>query len=410
MTQTNSTSRTLAYAVWIIGSIFYAYQYVIRVMPNIMIDDIMNQFGIGALAFGQFSGVYYLGYSLLHLPVGIMLDRFGPKKVMSACILLTVIGLTPLLYAEHWIYPIAGRFLIGLGSSAAILGIFKIIRMSFSEKQFPRMLSFSVMIGLMGAIYGGVPVSAMRESLGYHTVIQLMALGGVILAAVTYWIVPDIKGEPGQSVMADVKEVLSNKRVILTCIFAGLMVGPIEGFSDVWATVFLKQVYGYEGAIAAGMPSMIFMGMCFGAPVLNFIAEKLGYLVTIVSAGAVMFLCFFLLLNAEVHSSIVAVNFVIVGVCSAYQILAIYKASTYVKENVAGLATAVANMIIMIFGYGFHTVIGGVVNYMGGTQVTAALVYGVAVVPIALLIGTVGFIALSRADAKESKQVSYPKA
>lgn len=395
-------SKTLAYAVWIIGSIFYAYQYVIRVMPNIMIDDIMTQFGIGALAFGQFSGVYYLGYSLLHLPVGIMLDRFGPKKIMSACILLTVIGLTPLLYAEHWIYPIAGRFLIGLGSSAAILGIFKIIRMSFSEKQFPRMLSFSVMIGLMGAIYGGVPVSAMRESLGYQTVIQLMALGGLILAAVTYWIVPDIKGESGQSVMADVKEVLSNKRVILTCIFAGLMVGPIEGFSDVWATVFLKQVYGYEGAIAAGMPSMIFMGMCFGAPVLNFIAEKLGYLATIVSAGAMMFLCFFLLLNAEVHSSMVAVNFAIVGVCSAYQILAIYKASTYVQENVAGLATAVANMIIMIFGYGFHTVIGFVVNYMGGTHETAALVYGVAVIPAALLIGTVGFIALSKSEAKQA--------
>ena len=402
MTETNSTSRTLAYAVWMIGSIFYAYQYVIRVMPNIMIEDIMNQFGIGALAFGQFSGVYYLGYSLLHLPVGIMLDRFGPKKVMSACILLTVVGLAPLLYAEHWVYPIAGRFLIGLGSSAAILGIFKIIRMSFSEKQFPRMLSFSVMIGLMGAIYGGVPVSVMRESLGYHTVIELMALGGVALAAITYWIVPDMTSAPGQSVMADVKEVLSNKRVILTCVFAGLMVGPIEGFSDVWATVFLKQVYGYEGAIAAGMPSMIFMGMCFGAPVLNFIAEKLGYMATIVSAGAMMVLCFFILLNAEIHSSMVAVNFVIVGVCSAYQILAIYKASTYVKEGVAGLATAVANMIIMIFGYGFHTVIGGVVNYMGGTHVTAALIYGIAVVPTALLIGTVGFIALSRSDAKQA--------
>ncbi len=396
------TSRTLAYAVWIIGSIFYAYQYVIRVMPNIMIEDIMTQFGIGALAFGQFSGVYYLGYSLLHLPVGIMLDRFGPKKVMSACILLTVIGLAPLLYAEHWVYPIVGRFLIGVGSSAAILGIFKIIRMAFSEKQFPRMLSFSVMIGLMGAIYGGVPVSAMRETLGYETVIQLMALGGLVLAAVTYWIVPDIKGEPAQSVLADVKEVLSNKRVILTCIFAGLMVGPVEGFSDVWATVFLKQVYGYEGAIAAGMPSMIFMGMCFGAPVLNFIAEKAGYLATIISAGAMMFLCFFLLLNTEIHSSMVAVNFAIVGVCSAYQILAIYKASTYVNESVAGLATAVANMIIMIFGYGFHTAIGGVVNYMGGIHETAALIYGVAVIPVALMIGTVGFFALSKAEAKQS--------
>jgi predicted MFS family arabinose efflux permease len=401
-----STSRKLAWAVWIVGSIFYAYQYILRVMPSIMIQDIMDQFGIGALTFGQFSGVYYLGYSLIHLPIGIMLDRFGPKKVMTGCILLTVAGLMPLLFAEHWIYPIAGRFLIGIGSSAAILGVFKIIRMSFTERQFPRMLSFSVVIGLIGAIYGGVPVSAMRESLGYDAVIQLMALAGVVLAAITYLVVPDIKAAPTQSAIADIKQVLSNKKVILTCLFAGLMVGPIEGFSDVWATVFLKQVYGFEGAIAAGMPSMIFMGMCIGAPILNLIAEKCGYLLTIISAGIVMSVCFFFLLSTHIDATLLGLNFGLVGVASAYQILAIYKASTYVKEEVAGLTTALANMIIMIFGYGFHTAIGGIVNHMGGTQESEALIYGVSVVPIALVLGTVGFIVLLRSEKSPALEPS----
>src|ERR1700674_3160592 len=95
-----STSRSVAWVIWIIASVFYAYQYIISVMPNIMLDDIMQQFGISAATFGQFSGVYYIGYSLMHLPVGIMLDRFGPKKVMSGCILLTVAGLMPLLFAD----------------------------------------------------------------------------------------------------------------------------------------------------------------------------------------------------------------------------------------------------------------------------------------------------------------------
>src|ERR1700724_560918 len=101
---------------WVIGSIFYAYQYILRGMPNIMLEDIMQQFHIGAATFGQFSGVYYIGYSLMHLPVGIMLDRFVPRKVMRACILVTVVGLLPLIFAEHWMYPIAGRLLIGMGS------------------------------------------------------------------------------------------------------------------------------------------------------------------------------------------------------------------------------------------------------------------------------------------------------
>lgn len=93
-----STSRVIAWFVWIIASIFYAYQYILRVMPSIMMNDITAQFHIDATVFGQFSGVYYLGYSLMHLPIGILLDRFGPRKIMTLCILLPVVGLLPLLF------------------------------------------------------------------------------------------------------------------------------------------------------------------------------------------------------------------------------------------------------------------------------------------------------------------------
>ena len=92
MNSSLSNSRIITWMIWIVASLFYAYQYVLRVMPNIMLNDIMQRFHIDAATFGQFSGVYYLGYSLMHLPVGIMLDRFGPRKIMSACILFTVLG------------------------------------------------------------------------------------------------------------------------------------------------------------------------------------------------------------------------------------------------------------------------------------------------------------------------------
>lgn len=395
MTSSLSKSRMIVWTVWMIASVFYAYQYILRVMPNIMLDDIMSQFHINAATFGQFSGVYYIGYSLMHLPIGIMLDRYGPRKVMTACILLTVVGLLPLIFADHWIYPIAGRALIGMGSSAAILGVFKIIRMTFSEARFPRMLSLSVTIGLIGAIYGGGPVSYMREVFGYQTVIQFFAVCGVALAGATYWIVPNIKSTQQSTMMADIKEVLSNNRVIWSCLFAGMMVGPLEGFADVWGTVFLKQVYGFDSTLAASFPSMIFIGMCFGAPVLSLIAEKVGsYLATIIGAGIIMAVSFLFLLTSHLAPSLISVSFVLVGICCAYQILAIYKASTYVREEVAGLTTAVANMIIMIFGYAFHTLIGGMVTIMGGPTVSEALVYGVAVIPVSLAIGTVGFVLL----------------
>src|SRR5262245_35811352 len=130
--------------MWMLASFFYAYQYVLRVLPNIMMFDILARFHIDAAIFGQYSGLYYIGYAGMHIPVGIMLDRYGPKRILPLCMLLTVVGLLPLLYAEHWIYPSLGRLMIGMGSSAAILGVFKIIRMSFKEERFTLLLGFSV--------------------------------------------------------------------------------------------------------------------------------------------------------------------------------------------------------------------------------------------------------------------------
>ena len=226
MISSQTHSRTIAWTIWIIASVFYAYQYLLRVMPNIMLEDIMRQFNIGAATFGQFSGIYYIGYSLMHMPIGMMLDRFGPKKVMTGCILLAVIGILPLAFTHHWLYPIVGRLLVGMGSSAAILGVFKIVRMTFNEKQFPRMLSLSVTIGLMGAIYGGAPVSAMLNALGYQSLVVIFALSGVVLAAVTYVLVPNERSVTESTVFSDIREVLGNKRVVFSCLFAGLMVGP----------------------------------------------------------------------------------------------------------------------------------------------------------------------------------------
>lgn len=391
-----SITRVAAWGMWIIASLFYAYQYILRVMPNIMLDNFIQQFHIDTAVFGQFSGVYYLGYSLMHLPIGIMLDRFGPRKVMTGCILLTVIGLLPILFAEHWVYPMIGRALIGMGSSAAILGTFKIIRMAFKEQLFTRMLSFSVTIGLIGAIYGGGPVGYLCNTLDYKIVVQIFALFGILLAALTYFIVPEMEENTySNSIVQDIKRVLTNRQIISLCFLSGLMVGPLEGFADVWGSAFIKQVYGFDPTLSSYLPSMIFIGMCFGAPVLSFIAEKANnYLAVIIGSGIAMMLVFLALISQQLTETTMIVGFILVGVCCAYQILAIYKASTYLPEQVAGITTAIANMIIMSFGYAFHTMIGLLINTFGGPSVSSAFIYGLSVIPITLALAVIGFFAL----------------
>lgn len=398
-----SSSRSLVLCAWMVASLFYAYQFILRVMPNIMLADITSQFDIGAAEFGQFSGAFYLGYCLFHIPIGILVDRFGPKKVMSGCILLTVIGSLPVIFAETWAYPVLGRVLIGIGSSASVLGAFKIIRIGFKPEHFTRMLSITVTIGLLGAIYGGLPVGYMVEAMGHKTVVAIFASVGVAFAIAAYFMVPEIDSEESNtSIWSDLKTVLSNKKVLFIAFMAGLMVGPMEGFADAWGSEYLKKVYGFEGQLANSLTSMIYIGMCF-APLLSRIAEKTGqYIGTIAMAGILMFASFTALELGFANKSSLMVSFFITGICCAYQILAIYKASTYVPEHVSGLTSAITNMIIMSFGYVFHSSIGFVIAHFEAAGDANAFVYGISIIPATLLVGAAGFMGLFYLEKRQA--------
>ena len=407
-----------AWIMWALASLFYAYQYVLRVLPNIMMPEIMEKFHIDAGIFGQFSGLYYIGYAGMHIPIGIMLDRFGPRVVMALSIILTIIGLVPLIYTDVWIYPSIGRALIGMGSSGAILGVFKVIRMGFPERHFTRMLGISVTIGLLGAIYGGQPVNYLLTIFGWERVLEVISIVGIMLAALTYISIPKHITQEAQSlnIWQDIKSVLTNSKVLAICLLGGLMVGPLEGFADVWGTEFLKSVYNFEDSIASTLPSFIFFGMCFGAPFLSYIADKTqAYYEVIAISALVMGVGFIMVLTGSLSATMLMIVFSIIGVMCAYQIPVIYKASTQVEEKVVGLTTACANMIIMFFGYFFHSSIGQLMDRFWDGQIIngapvyngEAFTYALAVIPVGLAIGGIGFVLLRQFDTK-TKLTSLP--
>lgn len=399
--------------MWSLASFFYAYQYVLRVLPNIMMSDILTKFHIDAFIFGQYSGFYYIGYAGMHIPVGIMLDKYGPKWVLPFCMLLTVFGLLPLLYAEHWIYPSLGRVLIGMGSSAAILGVFKIIRMSFPEDKFAFILGCSVTIGLLGAIYGGQPVNYLMHVFGWQQVLLAVIGVGILLAIATFFAVPKQEVSNTYGWVKSVKEVLTNPQVVMVCLFAGCMVGPLEGFADVWGKEYLKEVYKLNESLAASLPSLIFFGMCFGSPVLTWIVGKTkAYYGSLILSAVVMGGAFALLLTGQLSVSVLTVLFATVGVFCAYQILAIYKASTYCSEQLISLTTACANMIIMIFGYVFHSLIGKMMLVQWDGKVTAAGIpyydahiytNALMVIPVGLFIGAIGYTWLGTMGKRQAR-------
>ncbi|MGN7661709.1 MAG: MFS transporter [Anaplasma sp.] len=385
---------------WFSVAMFYALQYIFRVMPNTLASEIVERFGVGVFSLGQFSGLYYAGYTLAHIPLGVLIDRYGPKKVVPVCMIMTLLGAVPMLF-NSWTLVQIGRVMTGVGSAAAALSIFKVSTMYFGEK-FARMTSVALIIGLLGAMYGGMPLLTLVERFGWSNVFTVFIAVGCISAMFAAWVLFDVEGATRRgSIPEQIKGVLCNKQLIVISLFGGFMIGPLEGFADGWATTFLSEVCRIDQKSAAILPSTIFVGSCLGSFILCYIFEKSRDAWNIIIyCGIFSILAFAALLTGRCGTGVSTFALLlVVGFCSAYQCVTVLKAIGYVGKESAALATATSNMMIMIFGYFFHTAITFSIDshWKGEVPVeygSDLLVKSMLVIPLGTLVGTIGFMLL----------------
>ncbi|QIT36239.1 MFS transporter [Wolbachia endosymbiont of Brugia pahangi] len=396
------------FLIWLLASLFYAYQYILRVIPNIIAPELITKFNISIADIGQFGGLYYIGYTFAHIPVGFALDRFGPKFVLPICVVLTFVGTLPLIYFDEWYYLTFSRIIVGVGSSASAIGIFKIASTYFSQKKSAKMASLSIIVGLLGAIYGGLPLNFLFNKFGWDYVIYVFSTFGCLLALLLFFITPNNSTEKNVSgnVFQDLKTVLFNKHIILISFFSGLMVGPLEGFADGWAKAFLCEVYQMTGDLASLLSSLMFIGMGAGSFFLAYFLERHPnrHYEAIIACSLAMIASFLLLFAQAGGLYVVLPTLLIIGFASGYQVIAIYKAISYVDNSLVGLTTAVSNMIIMVFGYFFHTGIAKIVDLCWDrTVIQGNPVYGsellikaISIIPICLLLAVFWFVWLKK--------------
>jgi predicted MFS family arabinose efflux permease len=393
-------------------SLFYAYQYLARILPTVIMPDLMEKFQIGATHAGSYNGIYYIGYVLIHIPLGIILDHFSSKKVIPVCIFFTSIGVVPLVYSDSWILSSIGRFTTGVGAAGAALGGFKLIRLYFGEKRFTRVLGYMVTFGLIGAAFCGAFLATSKKLFGWEDTTVMMIVLGLFLAVFSYIIFPNnIKANAEKIsikiILEDLKYILSKKEVCTISIMGGCLIGVLEGFSDAWGVEFLKQVYYLSEETAARINSCVIFGMAAGLIILGYLSEKLkSYYGLVIASAAAMLVAFLLVLTGHMNNiPLLYMLFFIMGIGCAYQLLVISKVALSVPPDHTSLTAAVVNMIMMSFGYLFHTSIGIIMDMtwdgkmtQKGAHIYKAInyQYSLSIVAVGLFLGAIFFILYSK--------------
>ena len=383
------------WASWCMLILFYSYQYILRVIPNILLPLMGDVDGV---IFGQFSGVYYTGYALAHMPLGILVNRYGLKKIFPWAVIISAIGIYPIIYAETWTARLIGRALTGVGSSFAPIAAFYLLSQILPPKKFTKLFSIMLSIGLIAAIYAGAPLAYMMEQFDKNNVLLFLMIFGIAFGCISILVLQ--KESPNHEInISAVWQVIAHPKVLLIGLSCGLMIGTLEGFPDAWGALFLTKKYGLSTVDAAQVTSFIFLGMFVGCPLCSWIAARKEnyYLKTLAAVGALNSILFFFVLSfGDISYIALGIIFAIMGVCCGYQVPALYAGSKVVSPKVASLASTVVNMIMMSFGHIIHSIIGFSVEHLGGVESLRALNDSLFVIPITGFFGFFIFAKLSR--------------
>ena len=358
-------SNYLPYLMWLFPLLFFSYQFILRLWPGLMMHQIMEQFSIDASHFGLIAAFYYYGYSSMQIPVAILLDRFGAKYIVFVFAVLCGIATVLFTYSSNWYFACLSRFLIGAGSAVGFLGVSKVISEWFPTSQYTRMIGFSFTVGLMGAIYGGKPLSLLIETYHWKQVALSLSIVSVVIGCAAYLVLrsPPNKGldklNEDSFKMSHFKTLLSSPAIWLLAIANLLMVGALEGFTDVWGVPYLMAAYSISKNNAAQLVSFVFFGMLCGGPFLAMCSKKLGNYPVIALCGFGMMIAFaLLLLNTHYHWWYLACLFFGIGVMCCYQVIVFSAGASLVQTQYLGVTIAFLNSINMLGGSFFHTMIG----------------------------------------------------
>lgn len=401
---TSFKNKTTALFMWVLPLTFFAYQFILRLWPGLSMQQIMGQFSIDASYFGMLAAFYYYGYSGMQIPVAILLDRFGARRIIP--LFAIICGASTLLftYTDNFYLALLSRFLIGAGSAVGFLGISKVVSEWFPKEQYAKMIGFSFTFGLMGAIYGGKPTTLLIEQYGWQNVSLFLGTTSIVIAIALYLVLrsptkEQVIVQQEELKLSNLKSTLTSPLIWLLAIANLLMVGSLEGFADVWGVPYLMTSYNFAKSDAAGLISFIFFGMLFGGPLLALLSKKFGNYPIIACCGVGMAFAFLILLNSSIYNPIMlSCLFFTVGVMCCYQVLVFAAGSELVSTATLGITIAFLNSINMLGGSFFHTLVGNTMDFFfngaideHGVRVydLTAYQYALSVIPLCSLVGVI---------------------
>ncbi|MGD8790631.1 MAG: MFS transporter, partial [Burkholderiales bacterium] len=173
----------------------YFLSYLYRSVNAVISTDLIDEFGLSANALGLLTSAYFLGFAALQIPIGLMLDRVGPRRTNAMLLLVAGSGALVFSTAQGLAGLLAGRALIGIGVAACLMSSIKVFTLWFPLERLPALTGRMMFIGGLGAISATAPVEAALRITDWRGLFLVLGVATFIASTVVFMCVPEKRGE-----------------------------------------------------------------------------------------------------------------------------------------------------------------------------------------------------------------------
>jgi predicted MFS family arabinose efflux permease len=255
----------------------YYISYSYRSLNAILGPRIAAEFGLNAADLGLLTSVYFLGFGLVQIPCGVLLDRYGPARVDAVLLVLAACGAA--LFASAHSFPalVLGRALIGIGVSVCLMATFQAFVLWYPLERIARLNASAFATGILGAITVSVPLEAALEVMHWRAIGWVLAAITLAASAALWCAVPARAREaPRDSLAAalgGVRALLGDAVFRRTAVMIGCSQFAAVSLSTLWIATWLRDVAGYGRSEVAQALFLVALGLMAGYLVLGRAAD-----------------------------------------------------------------------------------------------------------------------------------------
>jgi predicted MFS family arabinose efflux permease len=267
----------------------FVLSFVHRTAPAAIAGELTAAFSISSAVLGTLAATYFYVYTVLQIPVGVLADTLGPRKILAAGSAIAAAGSLLFALAPAWEIAAVGRTLVGIGVSVAFIAILKVGAVWFEPQRFATLAGVTMFVGNLGAVAAGAPLAWLVTITSWRVVFVALAMVSALLALATWLRVRDrpeqlgfaaVNPVPAGAAQAPwlraVRSVLANPAT-WPPFFVNMGVGgSFLAFAGLWAVPFLQDTRGLTRVDAAQHASLLLLGVAIGSLFVGRLSDALG--------------------------------------------------------------------------------------------------------------------------------------